>query len=406
MTAMKEASPDTSRGRVGLVWSAVAVSTFGDGAFLAALPLAAAAITRNPTAVASVSAAMFLPWLLVQPAAGAIMDHWPYRTVMVTADLVRAAVLAALAVMVITGTATIPALAIIGVIAVIGQIFHDTSVQGVIPSLAGRSAADLNRANGRIYSAETAGKALVGPPVGSWLYTVRAPLPFLLDAVTFVASALMLVRLPKMAAPRSGPRPPLVASIKEGMRWLFRHRVLRTHAAVASAANIAHNMAAATLVLYATDSAGLAITASAYGFLLASYAIGGVGGGPLTARISRLFGASGAVFVLSALHAVAWPLIALTGNVFAAVIALALVGVAQTVTTAINVGLRQQQAPPELLNRVTSGFRWIVNAPTPLAALIGGILAHRWGLEAPMWIAGAVMALATALAAPILLRRR
>lgn len=400
-----EAKSVVVRRRVRTVWAAVAVSALGDGAFLAALPLAAAAITRDPTAVAAISAAMFLPWLLIQPAAGALMDHWPYRTVMLTADIVRAVAMSALVVIVVTGTATIAALAVIGIVVVTGQIFHDTSVQGVIPALAGRDQTALDSANGRIYSAETAGKALIGPPLGSWLYSVRAALPFAIDALTFVASALLLRRLPKLPAPNQGPRQPLVSSIKEGMRWLARHRRLRTHALLASAGNIAHNMAAATLVLYATDVTGLGLATSAYGLLLAAVAIGGVGGGPLTARISNVFGPSGAVCMLAGLHAVAWPLIAMTGNVVAAVVAMALVGGAQTVTTAINVGLRQQLAPTELLNRVTSGFRWIVNAPTPLAALAGGLIAARWGLAAPMWIAGAVMALATLLAVLVLVRR-
>jgi predicted MFS family arabinose efflux permease len=325
---------------------------------------------------------------------------------MVTTDLVRAAALVGLVVMILTGTVTIATLAVIGVIVVIGQIFHDTSVQGVIPAIAGRDSATLDRANGRIYGAETAGKALIGPPLGSWLYVVRAPLPFIADAVTFIMSALLLLRLPTMPPPKAGPRQPLMRSIKEGMVWLARQRRLRTHALLASAGNIAHNMAAATLVLYATDQAGLGIAASAYGVLLAALAAGGVVGGPLTARISRTLSASGAVWTLAALHAVAWPLIAVTGNIVAAVFALAFVGMAQTVTTAINVGLRQQLAPPELLNRVTSGFRWVVNAPTPIAALIGGILASQWGLAAPMWIAGLVMVIATAAATPILLRRR
>src|SRR5258706_12191259 len=98
--------------RAGLtrVWSAVGVSSLGDGAFLAAVPLAAATVTRNPTEVAAVTAAMYLPWFLVQPVAGALLERWPFRATMLTADFLRAGAVGLLAILVGTGRASIPLL--------------------------------------------------------------------------------------------------------------------------------------------------------------------------------------------------------------------------------------------------------------------------------------------------------
>lgn len=394
--------PLRSRG-LGAVWTAVGVSTFGDGAFAAALPLAAAAVTRDPTAVASVSAAAIIPWVLVQPVAGALMDRWPHRSVMLTADIVRAVIVAAVAVLVATNNAGIAVLAAAGCAVVVGQIFHDTAVQGVIPTLAGRAGTELDRANGRVYGAETAGKQLLGPPAGSGTFTIANWLPFAADAVSFVASAALLWRLPRAPAPGQAVGS-LWRAVLEGTLWLVRHRQLRTLALLTSAANIAYHLSWATFVLFATEPAELGLTPAAFGFMFAAYALGGVVGGPLTFRVNAVLGPHRALLCLALVHAVAWPLIAATGTVWTAVPALALVGAAQTMTTTTNVTLRQMLVPTELLNRVIAAFRWTVNAPTPLAALAGGVLATTYGLRAPLMVAGLVLAGAALAASPTLLR--
>jgi MFS family permease len=386
-----------------MVWAAVGVSTLGDGAFSAALPLAAAAVTRDPTAVAAVGAAAMIPWALVQPVAGALMDRWPHRSVMLTADIARALIMAVVAILVATGTAGIAVLAVVGCAVVIGQIFHDAAVQGVIPTLAGRTGTQLDRANGRVYGAETAGKQLLGPPAGSATFTIANWLPFAADAVSFVASAVLLWRLPRAAAPHKAPGP-LWRSVVEGGLWLARHRRLRTLALLASAGNIAYHLAWATFVLLATDKSELGLTPAAFGLMFAAYAVGGVIGGPLTGRVNAILGPHRALLCLALVHAAAWPLIAVTGTVWVAVPALALVGMAQTMTTTTNVGLRQMLVPAELLNRVIAAFRWIVNVPTPLAALIGGVLAAGYGLRAPLIVAGVVLAAAAVASAPTLLQ--
>src|SRR6266540_6306135 len=93
---------------VGPLLASTGISVTGDGALIAAAPLLAASLTRNPVAVSTVTAAFYLPWLLVGLAAGALVDRWARRPVMVAADIVRAVILATLAALVFTGTANLP----------------------------------------------------------------------------------------------------------------------------------------------------------------------------------------------------------------------------------------------------------------------------------------------------------
>src|SRR3954470_3398952 len=104
--------------RAAPLLASTAISVTGDGAFLAAAPLLAAALTRDPIAVSSVTAAVYVPWLLFGLPAGALVDRWHRRRVMVTADLARAGVLAALVGSMAAGWLTLPML--VGAVVLIG----------------------------------------------------------------------------------------------------------------------------------------------------------------------------------------------------------------------------------------------------------------------------------------------
>lgn len=408
LVATPDMEPTTAPPRAGLrrLWSAVGVSSLGDGAFLAAVPLAAAAITRNPTAVAAVTAAMYLPWVLVQPVAGALLERWPFRATMVVADVLRAVGVAMLAIAVAADRASIALLSACAFGMVLGQIFHDGAVQATVPELAGRHGPTLDKFNGRVYGTETAGKQLVGPPLGSVAYALFAWLPFVFDAVSFVVSAILVSRLPRtLRTPARADRPPLLAAVREGFAWLARHRQLRLLAVLAAAANLSYNAAWATFVLLATDERGLNIAAAGFGLLMAAYAVGGVLGGLLTSQLNAVLRPAPAVVVLAVAHGLAWPLIALTHNGFVAGSLLVIVGAAQTMTTVTNVGLRQVLAPADLLNRVTAAFRTLVNSASPVGAILGGLVASAFGLRTPLFVAGAVLVAVALLVAPALWRR-
>jgi predicted MFS family arabinose efflux permease len=278
---------------------------------------------------------------------------------------------------------------------VVGQVFHDGAVQAMVPELAGREGQALDRANGRVYAADTAGKQLVGPPAGSAAYAVVPWVPFAADAVSFLASAVLLWRLPRHARTPHTERPPLFHAIWAGTVWLARHLKLRLLAVIAAAANLAYNCAWATFVLFATDERGLDLAPAAFGLLMSAYAVGGVVGGLLARRFNAVVGPAQGVVVLTIGHALAWPLIAVTGNGWAAAPLLAMVGAAQTMTTVTNVGLRQRLAPATMLNRVTAAFRTLVNSASPVGALLGGLVASVYGLAAPLYVAGAVLLLIT-----------
>jgi hypothetical protein len=218
------------------LWSAAAISTLGDGIFLAALPLLAATLSRDPLRVSLVAFAGWLPWLLFGLLSGALVDRWDRRRMMWTVDAVRFVVVGALGVAVLAGWATIPLLAVVGFLLGVGQTLFDNPAQSLIPTLVSRDTQRLERANSQLYGAQTVSQNFAGPPAGGALFALAASVPFLTDAVSFAASSTLIatIRGGSFAAQRPDGtdgadevRVSLRADIAEGLRWLLGHRPLQ-----------------------------------------------------------------------------------------------------------------------------------------------------------------------------------
>jgi len=380
------------RGLRALV-TATGVSSVGDGAFLAAAPLAAAVVTRNPTAVAVATAAEYLPWILVAPFAGYFVDRWPRRTTMIVADLLRAVLVAVLATLLATGRASIPAIAVCAFLIVAGNVFHSAAAEATIADLADRDEKLLHTVNGRQQSALTGGRQLVGPPLGSLSFSVAGWLPFALDAVSFVFSAGLLTAVPARKASRSSPGG-VWRALRSSTAYLLRHRNLRTLAVLTAVGNFSINMVLGILVLYATDPHGLGITQAGYGLLLVAMAVGGIAGGFTTSWVIGHLGSRTTMIAGLAAQGAAWALVAATTQPIVAGAALALGFVGVTLVSVVVMTSRQQQTPPELLGQVISAFRVVGNGPAPLGAIAGGAIASALGLRVPIFIAAAVTLLA------------
>lgn len=404
---MTEVDAATSERRVALqprglrpLISAAYASSLGDGAFVAAAPLAAAALTQDPAAVAAVSMATYLPWLLVSPMAGALVDRWDLRAVLVVSDVLRALALIALAALLGLGFGSIPLLAAVACGVVVGQVFADTASQSVVVDLAGRDSGALNKANGHLSSATTAGKSFAGPPLGSTLYALVPWLPFALDGASFVASAGLVSRLPKRHRTETAEHGSLRRSMAAGARFLAGHRQLRALCLLIAAANLADFMALATFVLFAKERLG--VSTAAYGLLLAISAIGGFAGGFVAERIARVLGPRLTVVLGLAIEAIAWPVVAFSTSVYVVAPILPLIELCAVVATVVTITLRQQLTPAPMLGRVISAFRTVGAGAAPLGAVLGGVLATTLGLQAPLAIAGIVLGVATVAALAML----
>ena len=397
--AATKASPRLGRDYWRLWW-ANTISSTGDGAFVAALPLLAVTITRDPRLVAVVTAATFLPWLLLSLPAGAVVDRYDRAALMWRAQAVQAAVVAVVAILIVAHRADIEVLAVGGLLLGSAEVIFSNAAQSVLPALVPPDL--LPKANGSQQVSLTVGESFLGPPVGSLLFAAAAALPFGLDAVSFAGSAALLAGLPRTNGTREDTkRPTIRAQIAEGLRWLAGHRLLRLVAVLLGIYNFANQMGQAILVLLATQV--LHVSTRGYGLLLAASAVGSVVGGLVNPVLTRRLGLLPSLILPAVATAAAFVGLGLAPDPAVAAALLAVQGFSVTMWNVVTVSLRQRIVPGHLLGRVNSVYRMLGWGLMPVGALAGGFVAHAAGLRAPYVVAGLLCLLSVLAALPLLL---
>ena len=396
-------SSGTRRPRLGThywrLWWANAISSTGDGAFVAALPLLAVTISRDPRLVAVVTAAGYLLWMVLSLPAGALVDRCDRATLMWQAQTVQAAVVAAVAIAIVFRVANIAVLGVAGLLLGSAEVIFSNAAQAVLPALVPPEL--LPKANGSQQVSLTVGETFLGPQAGSLLFAVAAALPFGLDAVL----VRRLGGAPGQAAPEPRRTParrgrPSAPRSPRGCAGSSRHRLLRVVAVLLGIFNFANQMGQAVLVLLATQT--LHVGTRGYGLLLAVTAVGSVIGGLVSPAVTRRLGTLPSLIIAGAVDAAVFAGLGLAPDPAVAALMLAGQGFTVTMWNVVTVSLRQQVVPAHLLGRVNSVYRMLGWGLMPVGALAGGFVAHAAGLRAPYIVAGLLCGLSLLAAVPLL----
>lgn len=401
-------------GRLGrsyrLLWLAAAVSNLGDGVVFAAAPLLAARITRDPAAVASLTAATSLPWVLFGLPGGVIVDRTDRRLMMGIVEGLRGLVIALLGVAVAFESVRLPVLVLALFVVGIGETIVDPAAQAMVPLVV--DDVELNRANGGMYAAEVASNMLIGPPIGALLFAAAASTPFLFDAASFAASAALVLAVRGSFRARRGRRPDtrrerrrrrLRFEVVAGVRCLWDQRGLRWLTITAACANVLTGAILGVYVLFARERLGTSDVG--YGLLLSAGAVGGVVGGVVAGRVVRRLGESVLLTVTLLVEGCADAVIASTHSVWVAGVLGAVGFFCAAMWAVVSSTLRQRLVPDELRGRAGSAYRVVSMAAAPLGAVGGGFVAKGFGLAAPYWGSGAVLVFLGILTALVLRQR-
>ncbi|MDQ4058259.1 MAG: MFS transporter [Actinomycetota bacterium] len=389
------------------LWVASAVSNLGDGVRLAALPLLAASITRDPGLVAGVEFAASIPWLLFALLAGVIVDRVDRRWMMWTVQTFRMTLMAALGLAIIAGLEGLSLLALVYLVSFflgVGETLFDNAAQTIMPSVVRKD--QLQVANGRLYAVEEVTNRFAGPPLGSFLFVSALALPFVFDAASFGVGALLIFAITGSHAPvreEGAARAKIRADIAEGLRWLWNHKVLRTLGIMTGVSNLTTSATFSIFVLYALEI--LDLTEAGYGVLLAVGAAGGVIGGLVAPRLARLFGDGPSFYAVIGISVAQNLAIGLTSS--PAVVAIALIGLGLGVMwwNVIAVSLRQSIVPDQLLGRVNSVYRLLAWGTMPAGAALGGFLGETFGLRSAYFVSAAIMAILAVAILPVINNR-
>ncbi|WP_433154650.1 MFS transporter [Actinomadura nitritigenes] len=393
--------PPTGFGRL---WTAQTVSSLGDGVTHAALPLIALTTTRDPMALAVVTAAGTLPWLLFGVLGGALVDRWDRRRTMWVTDTARAVLLAVLAAAAALDMLSIPLLSAAAFLLALGGLFFDTAATAYLPDLLGRDPALLERANSRLRGAQTAASGLAGPPAGSALLALGRAVPLLADAVSFAFSALLVQSLPAVPRPTAGARESLLRQARAGAAHVFHDRLLLGLALRPAVGNVAFLAVETVLALFAHERLG--IETSGFGLLLAAEAAGGLLGAGIASRLGRLLGTGTALTCTATVEGLAILGLAAAPNPYAAGLALAVCGAGMGATMVLGPSLRQVIVPAHLIGRVASTSRMLAMCAAPFGAFLGGWLATTYDLRTPLYAAAGLLLAMTAVTATMTSNRR
>ncbi|MEU8762379.1 MFS transporter [Streptomyces sp. NPDC048659] len=388
----------------GRLWTAHTVSSLGDGVLHAALPLLALTLTRDPMALAVVTAAGTLPWLLFGILGGALVDRWDRRRTMWITDAARAVLLAVPAVAAPLDLLSIPLLAAVAFLLGLGGLFFDTAASAYLPDLLGREPALLERANSRLRATQTAASGFAGPPAGAALLALGRAGPLLADAVSFAVSALLVRSLPATPRPVARARESLLRQARAGASYVLRDQVLLGLALRPAVGNMAFVAMETVLALFAHTRLG--VESLGFGLLLTAEAAGGLLGAGIASVLGRRLGTGAALTCTAALEGLAILGLAAAPNAYAAGLALAVCGAGVGATMVLAPSLRQAIVPAELMGRVTSTSRMLGMCTAPLGAFLGGWLATAYDVRTPLYTAAALLLTMTAVTSTMTGNRR
>ena len=359
-------------------------SNLGDGFALAAGPLLVASQTRDPTLVALATLLQRLPWLLFAIPAGVLADRRGRSAIVATVDVARTAVLALLALAIISGRVDIAI--VLAALFVLGtaEVFGNTAMAALPPLLVGRG--DLVLANARLQTGLVVVFQLVGPPVGAALFALSVPLPFAAQALLVALGALFIVRVRAgtPSAPATTARR-LRGDVVEGLRWVRHNAPVRTLVLTILTFNVTFGAAWSVLVLYARERLGM--DAVGFGLLTTALAVGGIAGtgsyGWITQRVS-LFNLMRVGLVIETFTHLA---LALTTRPLVALLVMVVFGAHAFIWGTTSVTVRQRAVPNELQGRVGSINSLATFTGIVVGSALGGPIAARWGITAPFWFA-------------------
>jgi MFS family permease len=361
------------------LWTAAGFSNLGDGIYKFVLPVLAARMTDSPTLVASVSFALTLPWLLFSLPAGAMVDRMDRKKVMIVTNICCAAIMAFLFLGTFSEHIHIAILLAVSFLLGTCETLSVNASGALVPAIVPRDR--LEQANSRIVSIETIMNNFVGKPVAGFLITISAPLALASGtAVCFIAIMALMWLRGTFKADRTG-NTTIANDIREGIGYLWNHRLLRTLAAMVAVMSCCWSGFFAVLILYALSEKGMGLSEFQYSFLLTALAAGGLAGASLVMPIQRLLGKRWllGLDIVGTIVMLLTP--AITTNVFLVGIAIFMGGFGGgTWNVAVN-SIRQSMVPNELLGRVYSAYRLVGWGTLALGALLAGVISQWLGVQ-------------------------
>jgi MFS family permease len=371
-----------------------------------ALPLiAVTTLHASPAEVGMLTAAIWAPNLLSLLVGAWVDHHRRKKRLLVVANLVQAGAVAVLPVAHVAGVMSMWLLYAVALVLGAGGVLYQTSYPSFFARLVRRE--EYLQANS-LLSATRSGSFIAGPALGGLLIqAVTAPVAMVVDAVSFLASALAIGSVQVSEAPVEAAQGTagegsvghgsadhgegLWRRAVEGLRFLRHHPYLRATLGCSTVINLFNFVGSAVVILFASRSLGLDPGQIGLGFGIG--AVGGLVGAVVASRFARRVGPGVAALVGAVVFSAPLAFFPLAGGpdwlkiaVLAAVEFVSSVGV---MLYDINVNSIQTAVTPDRMRSRSAGAYATVNyGVRPLGALLGGLMAEWAGVPTTLVVAG------------------
>jgi MFS family permease len=371
------------------LWVGQSVSQLGSQISVVVLPLiAAVTLEASPFEVGLLAALETFPYLAVSLLAGVVADRADRRRVLILADLGRALMLLVVPIGFALNMLTLPVLFVVATVTGTLSVFFDVAYQSYLPRLVPPD--DLVDGNQKL-ELSNAGAHVAGPALaGLILASVGASLAVLMDALSFLVSAILVAASSRAPRPQAvlTARTSLDGSLLGGVSVVMGDRSLRDLAASTATFNMASAAIFAVFVVFATRDVG--VNPAAFGLLYGLGNVGFVVGAAAVGAVSRFLGPGRSLFLAALLGTVATVMMPLAVGPLAVLMLFGGRFVGAAAAAAFNVNafsIRQARTPDAILGRVNATFKLLDWGTLPIGALLGGTIATIFGLRAALAVA-------------------
>ena len=370
-------------------WTASTVSDFGTYiSSIAIQVIVVFTLHEGAAGVGLVSAARWLPYLLFGLVAGVLVDHSRRRPLLVITDLVRGLLLVVVPVLALIHHLSLVVLILFMVAFGLMSLLNDAASQSLLPRLVPVN--QLTSANARLDQSAAVAQ-MSGPAIGGGLVSLlTAPWAVLFDAASYVASGLLLLRIPISEPPHQAVSLRDVGrEALEGLRWIYQHANLRPLALSAHGWFLCNAVASTVLPLFVLRTLG--ISAFGYGVALSLAGVGALVGSLAATRLGARFGCGRVVVACRVTTACSWALIALSHQHLSGWVILGagelVLGLSMGAENANEMSYWQAVTPDALQGRVNATRRSFNRAMIVIGAPAGGFLGDAIGYRTMLWIA-------------------
>ncbi|MGI4792038.1 MAG: MFS transporter [Janthinobacterium lividum] len=358
------------------LWAGQVVSSIGSQVSGLALPLLILALTHSPAKAGLLAALRGLPYLLLCLPAGALVDRWDPRRVMLLCDTGRALALGSIPLALAFGHLSMVQLGVVTVIEGTLFVFFDQADSNCLVRVV--SKAQLGAAvaqNQAIWGVS----GLLGPSLGGLLYGLGRGVPFLTDAISYALSVVAILTLNTDVRPavrETEVTPNLGAEIVEGLHWLNAHKIIRFIAVLTGGLMLACAGWALILIVLAQKFGATPFT---IGLLMATGGVGSIVGSLLAVPLQKRFRFGPLMIGATWVWAITWGLYAFAPNLITLGIVNALSFVIVPIYLGTQYAYRLAQIPDHLQGRVNSVFRLIAFGSGPVGLAVTGLMLQKLG---------------------------